>query len=159
MSKERFDALMNKFYNDIEIFVSQYKGYIEYFSSDSVLSIFGIPANKYNHSQNAFECAEKMFKNIKMFNRVNKVDIIISISVNTGNIFYSQMISNYGKVLVSLGNTIKNACHFESVTKPHVLALSEATMKNLTSRPEVNKMIHLKLKGQEEPTIVYLKSN
>ncbi len=32
-------------------------------------------------------------------------------------------------------------------------------LKNLTSRPEVNKMIHLKLKGQKEPTIVYLKSN
>ncbi len=156
ITKERFDVLINKLFNDVEIFVSQYKGFIESFNSDSILAIFGVPISGYNHSQNAYECAEKIFKNLKMFNRANKSDIEISISINTGNIFYSQMLSNYGKLFVSLGDTIRNACHYESITQPHVLAVSESAMENIVPKPDIKKTARLKLKNIEEPVKVYL---
>ena len=120
--------------------------------------MFGIPVNGHNHSQNGYECAAKIFKNLKIFNRVNKVNLKISISINTGNIFYSQMQSNYGKLFVSLGNTIRNAYYYESITTPYVLAISESTMQELTPKPRMGKVLHLRLKDMEETAKVYLKS-
>ena len=159
IGKEDFDILMNKFLNDIEIHVSQYKGFIDTFSSDAVLAIFGIPINGSNHSQNAYECAKKIFKNLKKFNRINKSALRVSISINTGNIFYSQMRSNYGKLLVSLGDTIRNAYYYESVTNPFVLALSETTIDKMSAKPRVKKILHLKIKDMEEEVKIYLQSN
>ncbi len=156
---EEFDILMNKLLNDIEIVVSKYKGFIDTFSSDSILAVFGIPVNGYNHSQNAYECAKKIFNNLKRFNRINKAELKISISINTGNIFYSQMRSNYGKLLVSLGDTIRNAYYYESVTNPYVLALSEPTMENMSSKPKMEKILHLKIKDMEEEAKLFLQPN
>jgi len=159
LGQEKFDIIMNKLLNDIEIFVSQFKGFIDSFSSDSILAIFGIPVNGFNHSQYAYNCSKKIFKNIKTFNRINKVDLKISISINTGNIFYSQMRSNYGKLLVSLGETIRNAYYYESVTHPFILALSEETINRMDSRPRLKKILHLKIKDLEEEKKLYLQPN
>lgn len=156
--QEEFDILMNKFLNDIEISVSQHKGFIESFSSDSILAIFGIPVNGYNHAQNAYECSKKIFKNIRLFNKLNNIDFKISMSINTGDVFYSQMQSNYGKLLVSLGNTIKKAYYYESIINPSVLALSDKTMNILYPKPKMQKIIHLRIKDQEETDKVFLAS-
>ncbi len=158
MSNEDFDILLNKFLNDVEIFVSKYKGFIDHFGSDSILSIFGVPFNGYNHSQNAYECAKKILHNRKLFNKVNKVNIEISVGINTGDIFYSQMHSNYGKLLVSLGKTITKTCYYDSITNPNVLSISETTMDHLSPKPKMKKAIYLKVKGETEPHKIYLKS-
>ncbi|MBU1077066.1 MAG: hypothetical protein KKH98_07230 [Spirochaetes bacterium] len=158
MSKADFDTVMNKFLNDMEIFVSQSKGFIDSFSSDSFVAIFGVPVNNYNHAQNGYECSKKIFNNMQLFNRINKINLQISISINTGDIFYSQMESNYGKLLVSLGNTIRKAYYFESITNPNALSISEKTMNILSPKPKMQKAVYLKMKGIEEPGKVYLTS-
>ena len=70
--------------------------------------------------------------------------------------FYSQMSSNYGKLFVSLGDTIRNAYYYESITKPYVLAVSGSTMDKLSPKPEMSKVLQLKIRNIDDPVKVYL---
>ena len=53
--------------------------------------------------------------------------------------------------MVSLGNTIRHAYYYESITEPHVMVISESAMDNMKSRPRMKKLLHLQLKNMDKP--------
>ncbi len=157
-SVKEFDILLNKFLNEIEITISKYKGYVDYFSADAILAVFGIPLEKYNDAVNGYESAKKILKKISMLNKLNNSNIKISISINTGEINYSQMQSNFGKILIALGDTIREAYLFDSILQPNILALGENTYKKIGGkRRKINKVVTIKERDYNKTIKVYLK--
>lgn len=154
--QHEFEILLNKLINDIEIIVTKHKGYIDYFSADSFLAVFGIPFNRYEHIQNSVSCAIAIFKELKRINKTTKYPVEISISINTGEIFYSQLRSNYGKFFVIIGDTIREAYYFESITKPYVMTISEKVYNNLKHKIKTARIIHLKIRDRENIIKVYV---
>jgi len=57
-----------------------------------------------------------------------------------------------------LGNTIRKAYYFESITNPNALSISEKTMNILSPKPKMQKAVEIRMKGIEEPGKVYLTS-
>ncbi len=154
-SKEELEMLLNKFMNDIEVIVSKHRGYIDYFAADSFLAVFGVPFNHYDHIKNSVNAASNIFRELRKFNKRNNSNIEISISINTGNISYSQLRSNYGKFFIVVGDTIRDAYSFESITKPGVLVISEAVFKHLKNKIKVHYVVDVKIRGRDMPEKVY----
>ncbi|MBN1897582.1 MAG: hypothetical protein JW827_02300, partial [Spirochaetes bacterium] len=156
-TKEDMEKVLNKFLNDVEMIVTKFKGFIDYFSSDSFLAVFGVPFNHYDYNQNCVNCALAIFKELRKQNKSNTLPVVISISVNTGELFYSQLRSNYGKFYVNIGDTIRDAYHYESVTMNNILAMPDITFKNLKRKLKMEKTVHLKIRDKEEETMLHVK--
>ncbi len=157
-STKEFNILMNKLLNEVELTVSKYKGYIDYFSADAILAVFGVPLERYNDAVNGYEAAKKIFKKIEMLNRLNKTRIKISLSLNTGEIHYSQMESNFGRILISLGTTIHETHIYDSIILPGVMAIGEDTYKKIGGRRRrINKVVTIKERDYNRTRKVFVK--
>ncbi len=152
-SIKEFNLIMNKILNEIEITITKYKGYLDYYSSDAILSIFGIPLKRYNHIRNGYSAAVQIFNKIKLMNDLNNYNIKISISIKTGDIDFSQMQSNFGKLLVSLGDTIHIATLYDSIITSDVIAISEDTFKKINRKKDFKYKVKLKIRTKGIETI------
>ncbi len=152
-SIKEFNLIMNKILNEIEITITKYKGYLDYYSSDAILAIFGIPLKRYNHIRNGYSAAVQIFNKIKLMNDLNNYNIKISISIKTGDIDFSQMQSNFGKLLVSLGDTIHIATLYDSIITSDVIAISEDTFKKINRKKDFKYKVKLKIRTKGIETI------
>ena len=129
-----FESIFNRLINDVEIVVTKYKGFIEFMGGDAFIAIFGIPFNHYDHIQNSFEAAKSIWYEIRKLNKKINIPLELSININTGEISFSQFRSNYGRIFVPIGETIKKAIQFESITKPGTISVAEEVYKNLSPK-------------------------
>ncbi len=152
----KINELVAKFYNDIEMFASKNNGYIEYFTANSFLIIFGIPFGSH-HPLEALKTADLIFKEIKLFNRINKVNFRISISLNTGELFFSRIPGNKGRYFVVLGDTIKHTILYNSIVKPDVIVISEDTYNQALTKPKYDHIIYIKKREEKRKVKLFLK--
>lgn len=140
--------LLERVLNDFEVIITKYKGFIEYFSNDSLIAIFGIPFNHYDHIRNSVESAKSIYFEIKRINRFQKVPLMLSMSIHTGEVSFAQLRSNYGKLFVSVGDVIKDAQIIESFTQPYVMAISERVYEKVSPYVKVNNLVTLRIKDK-----------
>gem|GEM_PF-5291439 len=153
--------LVNEFYEHIEPIISEYQGYIESITGESLTIIYGAPVATDKPAYYAIETVKKIIAQLDDFNRkyaeqLNNLPLTIGMGVATGTIYCGQIHTPEGNYYTLLGQTLIFAQQFESIAKNKVAIIGENTYNQCDPKPDIDRIVTLKVRDVDHPLQVYV---
>ncbi len=152
-------TLINRYLGSMTDIIMAQNGTIDEFIGDAILTVFGAPQRRDDDSDRAVRCALAMQGAIAEVNRQNREqglpEIKTGIALNTGDVIAgnigSERRSKYGFV----GHPMNVTSRIEDFTAGGEILVSQSTLDALQQSYQVGQSRELKVKGIEQPLVVY----
>jgi class 3 adenylate cyclase/FixJ family two-component response regulator len=134
-------------------------GTVMQFVGDAVMAVFGAPVAMEEHASKAVEAAAAMHAQQKELNARWQSDGLppfgLGIGVSTGDVAAALLGSEERIEYTVVGDTVNLSQRLQQFADPGETVLSEATMKDLVSPPEVTALEPQQVKGRESLVQAY----
>jgi len=159
LAPERVVSALNNYLGAMADIITKYRGTIDEFIGDAILTIFGAPTLAEGDAERAVACALEMQRAMAGVNEVNAGEGLppmeMGIALNTGAVVVgnigSQTRAKYGIV----GSHVNLTARIESFSVGGQILISDSTLKAAGSGVEIGKKISVAAKGFSEPITAY----
>jgi adenylate cyclase len=160
---EEVVAVLNEYLDAMTKVILKHNGTLDKYVGDAIMAIFGAPSptEQTNHAQKAVFVALEMIETLKTlqakWRSEGKEPLDIGIGINTGIMLVGNMGSTERMDYTVIGDAVNLASRIESLTRTynnHIM-ISEFTYAKLKDILEVKPLEAIKVKGKEQPVMMY----
>ncbi len=153
-------GLLNRFFSFASEYIFKYKGTLDKFIGDCIMTIFGAPIDDEEHADNAVRTAIEIRDHfLKKFKKeVMKevgVELDIGIGINSGPAVVGNIGTDQRMDFTAISDAVNTAERLESQSRNASVYISEATKNRLKDKYKIIEKDPMKLKGKAEPVKVF----
>ena len=162
VSANQLVSHLNDYFEGLTSTVLDNRGLLDKYTGDGIMALFGVPAGSENHAYDACSAA-LLYRNSKKREinenspAADKFAVNTRIGINTGMIVAGNIGSNKRMDYTAIGDAVNLAARLEGVNKYYgtSVIISDSTYKMIKDMFICRELDALKVKGKNEPTIIY----
>jgi adenylate cyclase len=151
--------IMNRYFEQMVEIIARYRGTVNEFMGDGILSFFGAPLYSGDDPERAVACAVEMqnaMANVNAQQRGLKLpELEMGIGLNTGEVVVGNIGSERRASYGAVGTPINAAYRIESFTVGGQILISPTTHARITSDLNILGTKEVKFKGLHQPVTLY----
>lgn len=161
LSPEELVELLNVYLTEMTDIIMKYKGTVDKFEGDAIISFFGAPVLFDDHAKRACLVSIEMQKRLKelrkQWKQEGKPELFVRIGLNTGPMVIGNMGSKSRMDYTMMGDSVNLAARLEGANKLYGTfnMISESTYNAAKEFVEVRKLDIIQVVGKSEPVTVY----
>lgn len=161
LDPEEVVALLNRFLGSMVDIIFDYRGTIDEFIGDAILTIFGAPLSDSPKADamRAVACAIAMQQAMVIFNEENVRQGLprmgMGIGINTGEVVVGNIGSQKRMKYGIVGSPVNMASRIETFTLPGQILISNTTLNYLGDLARVDGRLRVKVKGVKGPVSIF----
>ncbi len=151
--------LLTEYFTEMVDILFEYGGTLDKFIGDAVMALWGAPIATDGDQERALEAAIAMQRGIAELNakwqEEGRPSIGVGIGINHGDVFVGNIGSQRRLEYTVIGDAVNVASRLASQAGPGEIIFSEPFYSLLATRPDVEKIDEVTLKGKARPIAVY----
>ncbi len=161
LSAPRVVEMLNVYFSEMTDAIFEYKGTIDKFIGDAIMSFWGAPIKEPRHARQAVLASLRMMEKLKGVNEELKKrgfePLSIGIGINTGTAVLGNIGSAKKLNYTVIGETVNLASRVEGLTKGYgcPLIITEFTFRALEGEIPCGVLDVVRVKGKQEPVRMY----
>ncbi len=161
LAPEQLIEFINSYFTEMSDVIIEYKGTIDQYAGDAIMSFFGAPLDNENHAVlsclAALESQKRLNVLRKRFSESNLPDINMRIGINTGNVVVGNVGGRNRYHYTVLGNDVNVAARLEGANKIYGtnIMISEETYNLVKHTVAARELDIIRVKGIATPVNVY----
>jgi adenylate cyclase len=159
LSPKQVIEIMNRYFERMVEIIARYRGTVNEFMGDGILSFFGAPLYADDDPERAVACAIEMQNAMKDVNdqqhRLKLPELAMGIGINTGEVVVGNIGSERRASYGAVGTPINAAYRIESFTVGGQILISPSTHARVKSDLKVMGTKEVKFKGLKQPVTLY----
>ncbi|MFC1839219.1 adenylate/guanylate cyclase domain-containing protein [Thermodesulfobacteriota bacterium] len=159
LDPESVTMIMNDLFNGLISRIIKYEGLIIDFFGDGILAVFGAPIAHENDPERAIRSALEMMPYVDRFNKVSHhklpAPLGIHIGIHSGLVVVGNVGSDLRMRYSAVGDTVNLCSRIADHATKGEIYISENTYKHLPDQLDTESSESIKVKGKEEPVLVY----
>lgn len=154
-------AMMNAYLSKQTAVVQKYRGTIDKYIGDAIMSFWGAPLPDKDHAMNAVRAGMDMVSAVREldteFDRRGWPRLNIGVGVNSGRMNVGNMGSEFRMAYTVMGDAVNLGARLEGLTKEYGVAfmISEYTRNQLPSDWAFRELDLVRVKGKDVPVAIY----
>ncbi|RDD62329.1 adenylate/guanylate cyclase domain-containing protein [Ferruginivarius sediminum] len=153
-------SLLRRLHAMVEEVAAAHGGYVDSFSGDGAMLVFGVPNPSGTDASNALACAHALLSNAR------KLDLEVRVGVHWGELRVARFGGKRFRQITVAGDTVNLASRLVEAAKMHEarLAASDALVSRIEASGGSDPAAHLRkvpavhIRGRRTPTDIWLKS-
>lgn len=159
MPPDAIAHLLTEYFTEMVDILFEYGGTLDKFIGDAVMALWGAPIAQEGDAERALEAAIAMQHGVAELNakwrKEGREAIRIGIGINHGDVFAGNIGSQRRLEYTVIGDTVNVASRLSSKAGPGEILISEPFYGLLATRPDVERIDDIALKGKARPVAVY----
>jgi class 3 adenylate cyclase/tetratricopeptide (TPR) repeat protein len=156
---EEIVKIINRYFSRMLEIVDKYGGDLDKLVGDAIMVLFGAPVAHKDDPLRAVSAALDMVNAVNELGKVEipegKIEINMSIGINTGEVVALNMGSDKRMEYTVMGDVVNTASRLEGIAKPGEVIISESTYNEVKEEIKCEEQEKVSLKGKKEPVKVY----
>jgi class 3 adenylate cyclase len=159
LSPQQVIEIMNRYFEQMVEIIARYRGTVNEFMGDGILSFFGAPLYADDDPERAVACAVEMQNAMQAVNaqqrRLKLPELAMGIGINTGEVVVGNIGSERRASYGAVGTPINAAYRIESFTVGGQILISPSTHTCVKSELQILGTKEVKFKGLRQPVTLY----
>ncbi len=159
LSPNQVIEIMNRYFEQMVEIIARYRGTVNEFMGDGILSFFGAPLYADDDPERAVACAIEMQNAMKDVNdqqrQLKLPELAMGIGINTGEVVVGNIGSERRASYGAVGTPINAAYRIESFTVGGQILISPTTLVRVKSELKILGTKEVKFKGLQQPVTLY----
>ena len=159
MAPDRLGALLTDYFTEMVDIVFEYGGTLDKFIGDAILAVWGAPIDAPDDADRALAAAIAMRAKLAAMNAraaaQGRPELAIGIGINYGEVFAGYLGSERRLEYSVIGDTVNVASRLCGDAGGGEIRMSATFVERLASRPQVERVPDVELKGKRQPVAVY----
>ena len=156
MDPEQVVEVVNQYFDTMVEIAERYGGHIDKFMGDALMVLFGAPVVHEDDPLRACLAAIEMLEAMDRFAAEHKMDLAMSIGLNTGEVVALNVGSKSRMEYTVIGDGVNLAARLEKVATARQCVIGENTYKRVKGKIRLKKLKPVMVKGKSKPQNVYL---
>jgi class 3 adenylate cyclase/tetratricopeptide (TPR) repeat protein len=159
LDAEAFSQIMQRFFQILSEGVERFEGFVDKFTGDGIMALFGAPIAHEDHAHRACYAALHLRDTLKRYadevRRTEGVSLSVRIGLNSGDVVVGQIGDDLRMDYTAQGHTVGLAQRMESRAAADSAYLTEHTARLVRGYFELRDLGAFDLKGVSTPVNVY----
>ena len=159
MDPEEWSTIMSRFFQILSQGVERFEGFVDKFTGDGIMALFGAPIAHEDHAQRACYAALHLRDEIRRYAdalRLSQgIDFSVRLGINSGDVVVGRIGDDLRMDYTAQGYTVGMAQRMEQLAAAHSVCLSEATAKLVSGYVALRDLGVSTVKGVSDPLRVY----
>src|SRR5262245_27708554 len=159
MDPEEWSQVMQRFFQLLSAGVERFEGFVDKFTGDGIMALFGAPIAHEDHAQRACYAALHLRDALKTYSDelrlARGLDFAVRIGLNTGEVVVGTIGDDLRMDYTAQGHTVGLAARMESLAPPGGVCVSEATARLVAGYVTLRDLGTSQVKGVSEPVRVF----
>jgi class 3 adenylate cyclase len=159
MDPEEWSQIMQRFFMILREGVERFEGFVDKFTGDGIMALFGAPIAHEDHAQRACYAALHLRDALKTYAdalRVSRgIDFAVRLGINSGEVVVGKIGDDLRMDYTAQGHTVGLAARMQSLAPPGGACVSEATARLASGYVELRDLGVATIKGASEPVRVF----
>src|ERR1700674_5540414 len=160
LDQEEWSQIMNRFFQILSDGVERFEGFVDKFTGDGIMALFGAPIAHEDHAQRACYAALHLRDEIARYatelKREHGVGFSTRIGINSGEVIVGKIGDDLRMDYTAQGHTVGLAQRMEQLAPPDGIALSQHTQKPVDGFFALRSLGPVQIKGAREPVGVFV---
>lgn len=156
LDPEQVVEVVNQYFDTMVEIASRYGGHIDKFMGDALMVLFGAPVAHEDDPLRACLAAIEMLEAMEKFSAERKMDLAMSIGLNTGEVVALNVGSKERMEYTVIGDGVNLAARLEKVATARQCVIGENTYRQVKGKIKLQKLKPVMVKGKSKPQNVYL---
>jgi class 3 adenylate cyclase len=157
---EAWSAIMQRFFRILADGVERFEGFVDKFTGDGVMALFGAPIAHEDHAQRACYAALRLLEELRAYardvKRAHGLDFAVRIGLHSGDVVVGKIGDDLRMVYTAQGHTVGLAQRMEGLAEPNTCFVSGATAALVTGYFALDDLGPFHVKGVAEPVTVFV---
>jgi class 3 adenylate cyclase len=159
MDPEEWSQIMRRFFQILSDGVERFEGFVDKFTGDGIMALFGAPIAHEDHAQRACYAALHLRDALKTYSdelRLSRgLDFAARMGMNSGEVVVGKIGDDLRMDYTAQGHTVGLAARMESLAPPGGVCVSEATARLVSGYVALRDLGASQVKGASEPVRVF----
>src|SRR5262245_22992219 len=159
MDPEEWSAMMNRFFQILSAGVQRFEGFVDKFTGDGIMALFGAPIAHEDHAQRACYAALSLRDEIRRYADALRlshgIDFSVRVGINSGDVVVGRIGDDLRMDYTAQGHTVGLAQRMEQLAAAHSVYLGESTAKLVSGYVELRDLGTAAVKGASAPIRVF----
>ena len=159
MDPEEWSQIMQRFFAILSDGVERFEGFVDKFTGDGIMALFGAPIAHEDHAQRACYAALHLRDELRRYAdelRVGKgLNFSVRIGINSGDVVVGRIGDDLRMEYTAQGHTVGLAQRMEALAEVGHIYLAEGTAQLAWGYVDLRDLGTSKIKGLSEPVRVY----
>ena len=151
--------LLTEYFTEMVDIIFEFGGTLDKFIGDAIMALWGAPLSQPGDQERALEAAIAMQRGVAELNAKwrdeARPEIGVGIGINHGDVFVGNIGSQRRLEYTVIGDAVNVASRLSSKAGAGEILISEPFYRLLDTRPDVEKIDAIALKGKANPVAVY----
>lgn len=153
--------ILNEYLSHMSEVIIKYHGTLDKYIGDEIMAFWGAPLEEANHAKLAVQAGFEMLVELKKltikWEREGRMPFSVGIGINTGEVIVGNIGSSIRMDYTVIGDSVNLAARVESLTRKFKsdFLITESTYQLTKDIVQARKMGALRLKGKQEPSMIY----
>ncbi|MCU0605966.1 MAG: tetratricopeptide repeat protein [Candidatus Edwardsbacteria bacterium] len=156
LDPEQVVEVVNQYFDTMVEIAERYGGHIDKFMGDALMVLFGAPVVHEDDPLRACLAAVEMLEAMDRFSAERKMDLAMSIGLNTGEVVALNVGSKGRMEYTVIGDGVNLAARLEKVATARQCVIGENTYRQVKGKIRLQKLKPVMVKGKSKPQNVYL---
>src|SRR5262249_42050030 len=158
LDPEEWSQIMNHFFQILAEGVERFEGFVDKFTGDGIMALFGAPIAHEDHAQRACWAALHLRDPLRRYAdelRLQGMNFCVRMGLNSGEVVVGTIGDDLRMEYTAQGHVVGLAQRMEQVAAADRVAVSEHTARLVAPYFELRDLGRLQLKGASEPVRVF----
>ncbi len=159
MDAEEWSTIMSRFFQILSAGVQRFEGFVDKFTGDGIMALFGAPIAHEDHAQRACYAALHLRDEIRHYadalRRSQGIDFSVRIGINSGDVVVGRIGDDLRMDYTAQGHTVGMAQRMEQLAAAHSVYLGESTAKLVAGYVELRDLGTSAVQGASAPIRVF----
>lgn len=156
MDPEQVVEVVNQYFDTMVEIAARYGGHIDKFMGDALMVLFGAPVAHEDDPLRACLAAIEMLEAMDRFSAERKMDLAMSIGLNTGEVVALNVGSKERMEYTVIGDGVNLAARLEKVATARQCVIGENTYRQVRGKIKLKRLKPVMVKGKSRLQNVYL---
>ncbi len=156
LDPEQVVEVVNQYFDTMVEIAERYGGHIDKFMGDALMVLFGAPVAHEDDPLRACLAAVEMLEAMDRFSAERKMELAMSIGLNTGEVVALNVGSKGRMEYTVIGDGVNLAARLEKVATARQCVIGENTYRQVKGKIRLKKLKPVMVKGKSKPQNVYL---
>src|SRR5437763_8329572 len=160
LDPETWSQIMQRFFTILADGVGRFEGFVDKFTGDGIMALFGAPIAHEDHAQRACYAALHLLEAVRVYSREMKrshgVDFAVRIGLHSGDVVVGRIGDDLRMDYTAQGHTVGLAQRMESLAEANSCFVSSATAALAAGYFALDDLGPFRVKGVGEPVNVFV---
>jgi class 3 adenylate cyclase/tetratricopeptide (TPR) repeat protein len=159
LDAEQFTSIMQRFFKILAEGVGRFEGFVDKFTGDGIMALFGAPIAHEDHAQRACFAALHLKDALRDYaeevKREHGVNFSIRMGMNSGTVVVGKISDDLRMDYTAQGHAVGLAQRMEQLASPGTVYVSESTARLVGGYFALRDLGGFRIKGSDGPVAVY----